>query len=176
MQSHEDKELGAPKPLVVHFTKNKPSLMPEERQPLVVQKSSPFPYKDDRTIPWRYNMQVLDKGKSEEVMNKVVDSNTLAISNISGIDGMTRSARIFTPPSLTNYKGKDKNDEKAITNEAKKFLKGNEAQTEDDSKKEKGLQERKFLMMKHVKFSSLLNKVSIKWLTSLIECQLGSLC
>ena len=44
----------------------------------------------------------------EEQKDESVESSKAAIDNISGIGGMTRSARLFTPPVLRGEKSLEK--------------------------------------------------------------------
>ena len=82
-----------PKPLVIQFTRPTNS-MPAGRQPLVIQTPAAFPYKNDKVVPWKYGVSIIQ----EEQKDESVESSEDAIDNISGIGGMTRSGRLFTPP------------------------------------------------------------------------------
>ena len=55
MQS-SDTNLGKPKPLVIHFTRDVTTQVPRGFQPAVVRTPSPFPYKSDKVVPWRYGI------------------------------------------------------------------------------------------------------------------------
>ena len=46
-----------PKPLVIHFTKS--SSIPPGRQLVVIETPSPFPYKSEKAVPWKYGVNVL---------------------------------------------------------------------------------------------------------------------
>jgi len=78
--------------------------MPTGRQPLVIQTPAAFPYKNDKAVPWKYGVSIIQ----EEQKDESVESSKAAIDNISGIGGMTRSARLFTPPVLRGEKSLEK--------------------------------------------------------------------
>jgi len=48
---------AGPKPLVIHFTKT--SHVPSGRQPIVIHTPSPFPYKSEKAVPWKYGINLL---------------------------------------------------------------------------------------------------------------------
>jgi len=50
MQS-SDSNLGKPKPLEIHFTRDVTTQVPRGFQPAVVRTPSPFPYKSDKEVP-----------------------------------------------------------------------------------------------------------------------------
>jgi len=93
-----------PKPLVIQFTKPTNS-MPAGRQPLVIQKPSAFPYKNDKVVPWKYGVSIIQGEQKDESVEQGKD----VIDNISGIGGMIRSGRLFTPPELRDEKTHKKN-------------------------------------------------------------------
>ena len=92
-----------PRPLVIQFTKATNSV-PSGRQPLVIQTPSSFPYKDDKVVPWKYGVSIIQGEQKDESANQ----DKAEIENISGIGGMTRSGRLFTPPDLRGEKSRDK--------------------------------------------------------------------
>ena len=54
-----------PKPLVIQFTKAA-ALMPSRRQPLVIQTPSTFAYKDNKVVPWKYGVSIVQGEQKEE--------------------------------------------------------------------------------------------------------------
>ena len=74
------------------------------RQPLVIQTPAVFPYKNDKVVPWKYGVSIIQ----EEQKGESVESSKAVIDNISGIGGMTRSGRLFTPPVLRGAKSLEK--------------------------------------------------------------------
>ncbi|XP_073223495.1 uncharacterized protein [Cicer arietinum] len=93
-QSEEKLGITIPKPLVIHFTKEESMNAPGDLRTLIVQIPSPFSYKDNKAVPWNYNVEVhLAKQKDKDVSS----SKTTAVTNVSGIGGMTRNDRICSP-------------------------------------------------------------------------------
>ena len=99
-QTSEETTLSGPKPVIIHFTKALHSS--QERWPIVIQAQTPFLYKNEKAVPWKYDAQILkgEQGKKEADKTPII-VNT-AIDNISDIRGMTRSGRLFTPLELRN--------------------------------------------------------------------------
>jgi len=131
--THQKKEEGVfvgeewvsqrPKPLVIQFTMPTNS-MPIGRQPLVIQTPAAFPYKNDKAVPWKYGVSIIQ----EEQKDESVESSKAAIDNISGIGGMTRSGRLFTPPVLRAEKSLETIREEMAAEKAKTLLKGKAVQ------------------------------------------------
>ncbi|KAJ1412467.1 hypothetical protein SESBI_20430 [Sesbania bispinosa] len=61
--------------------------------PITIQVPTSFPYKDNKAVPWRYDVEVLVGDRQVGETN--VD--TPNVTNIAGVGGMTRSGRIYTP-------------------------------------------------------------------------------
>jgi len=110
--------------------------MPSERQPLVIQTPSSFSYKNDKVIPWKYGVSIIQG----EQKVKSVDQGKEMIDKISRIGGMTRSGRLFTHPGLRGERSHVKNREEMAIEKAKSFLKGKVVQAdpgpEEKEKKE----------------------------------------
>jgi len=53
MQTGEEKTLSGPKPVVICFTKT--AHLSQERRPVVIQAPSPFLYKNEKAVPWKYD-------------------------------------------------------------------------------------------------------------------------
>ncbi|KAJ1394262.1 hypothetical protein SESBI_34365 [Sesbania bispinosa] len=66
---------------------------PNRPIPITIQVPTSFPYKDNKAVPWRYDVEVLVGDRQVEETN--VD--TPNVTNIAGVGGMTRSGRIYTP-------------------------------------------------------------------------------
>ena len=108
-----DTNLGKPKPLVIHFTRDVTTQVPQGLQPAVVRTPSPFPYKSDKAVPWRYGLQGPDGRQDASVMHVGASMSTAKFTNIYGMSGMTHSGHIFAPPELlaqSNDKGKANED------------------------------------------------------------------
>ena len=104
MQSTDEEGLRKPEPLVIHFTRDAAPQMSRHHS---VVRPIPFPYKNSHAVPWRY----APPSEREEGATDI--SSLLAkVTNITGLSGMTRSGRVFTPPDLptqpANAKGKAK--------------------------------------------------------------------
>nr|KYP36696.1 hypothetical protein KK1_042162 [Cajanus cajan] len=68
-------------------------------KPLVVQIPAPFHYKDTKAVPWRYDAKVKSDYLNAQ-QKKGVDTARTNITNITGVGGMTRSGRVYTPEEL----------------------------------------------------------------------------
>jgi len=90
---------------------------------VVIQTPSPFPYKSDKEVLWKYGINVLKNDSSERQDNEIIDIDKTIVDNISGIGGMTRSGCLFTLLELRNGKSLEK---------AKAFLKGKALQVDQE--------------------------------------------
>ena len=120
-QIGKESNIPKPKPVVIHFTRE--SVAPVEVHLVVIQVPSPFPYKTDKAVPWKYWISVLNSSSCEKQENEATDIDKTTVDNISGIGGMTRSGRLFTPPELRNGKSLEKSGEEVTIEKAKAFLK-----------------------------------------------------
>ncbi|XP_052727606.1 uncharacterized protein LOC128193339 [Vigna angularis] len=111
-QTGGESDVTLPEPLVIHFTRTTPAPVTEGKSSVVISVPSPFPYKNEKVVPWRYGAFALEEGKGADP----------AIENISGIGGMTRSGRIFTPLELTREGANNK--KVPMATKSKEFLKG----------------------------------------------------
>ena len=96
-QTGEKSVMSPPKPLIVHSARSTLAPTSPKRQFVVVLSPSPFPYKSEKAVPWKYDIHML--GEGQQTKNQSADGEPV-VENISGTRGMTRSARIFTPPIL----------------------------------------------------------------------------
>ena len=74
-------------------------------------------------------------GEEQRVGGQPINGEPL-VENISGIDGLRRSGRIFTPPILV--KDGAAKSESVNTKKAKELLKGNNIQTDEGLRKDGG--------------------------------------
>ncbi|KAJ1379429.1 hypothetical protein SESBI_46909 [Sesbania bispinosa] len=88
----KEQTTSMPKPLDIHYVKSTPSPAPCGIRPLTIRIPTPFPYKSTKAVPWKYDVQALARD---------------AIINISGIGGITRSGRIYTPEKLQGEQSKE---------------------------------------------------------------------
>ncbi|XP_017428581.2 uncharacterized protein LOC108336620 [Vigna angularis] len=167
-QTGGESNITLPEPLVIRFTRTTPAPMTEEKPSVVICVPSPFPYKNEKAVPWRYGAFALGEGKGADP----------AIENISGIGGMTRSGRIFTPPELTREGANNK--EATMAAKAKEFLKGKgvqEKETPDEGEKREISEEEaceflKFIQQSEYKVVEQLNRMPAR--ISLLELLMHS--
>jgi len=129
-QIGEESNIPRPKALVIHFTRE--SVAPVEVHPVVIQVPSRFPYKNDKAVPWKYGISVLNNNSCEKQENEATDVDKTTVDNISRIGGMTRSGHLFTPPELRNGKTLEKSGEEVTIEKAKAFLKGKALQVDQE--------------------------------------------
>jgi len=164
-----------PKPLVIRFTKAT-NPVPSGRQPLVIQTPSSFPYKDDKVVPWKYGVSIIQGEQKHESANQ----DKAEIENISGVGGMTRSGRLFTPPDLRGKKSRDEIKEEMVAEKAKSCLKGKAVQVnlESEGKEGKEITDKdacefvKFIQQREYKVVDQLNRMPAK--VSLLELLMHS--
>ncbi|XP_052723845.1 uncharacterized protein LOC128193782 [Vigna angularis] len=130
-QTSMESDVTLSEPLVIRFTRTTPAPVIQGRSSVVIHTPVPFPYKSGKAVPWRYGTHIIDEGQCIESQ---FSSQDPAIENISGIGGITRSGRIFTPPNLMG-KGTSNNETPVAAN-AKEHLKGKEVQIEETPDKE----------------------------------------
>ncbi|KAH1254407.1 hypothetical protein GmHk_04G010859 [Glycine max] len=100
-QSAERKASPTPKALVICFTRNRTS--PRSEYPPTVPKPTPFSYRSNKVVPWKYTPPTFGEGAATEV-----DSLSAKVTNITGLSGVTRSGRVFGPPHLAEFPSKGK--------------------------------------------------------------------
>ncbi|XP_027337245.1 uncharacterized protein LOC113850932 [Abrus precatorius] len=61
---------------------------------------------DNKAVPWKYDAEVY-VGNCKENQTQGVNSDTLSVSNIVGVGGMTRSGRIYPPKELRKERAKE---------------------------------------------------------------------
>lgn len=119
----EEWNIIVPKPLMIHFSKVAP--MPMGHQPVVIRAPSSFPYKNEKVVPWRYGVNIVQREQKFEF----VKSSKAIVDNISRIAGMTRSGHFFSHLELRNEKSHEKVREEMTVQKTKTFLKGKDLQT-----------------------------------------------
>ncbi|XP_014629628.1 uncharacterized protein [Glycine max] len=107
MQSADKEGPKKPKPLVIHFTRDTAPQRPQHPSTVSGARPMSFPYENSCAVPWRY---APPGRRKEEATN--IGSLSAKVTNITGLSGITRSGRVFAPPSLpiqpANFKGKAK--------------------------------------------------------------------
>ena len=58
-----DTNMNVPKSLVIHFTRNATTYMPQGFYPIVLKAPSSFPYESNKIVLWRYDAQVSEGGQ-----------------------------------------------------------------------------------------------------------------
>ncbi|KAJ1391036.1 G-patch domain [Sesbania bispinosa] len=89
-----------PTPLTLHGTHNMQALTCCRPRPITIQVPSPFPYKTSKAVPWKYDVQVGVGSVQGNQVNPSIGPGAPAVTNISGVGGMTRSGRIYIPKEL----------------------------------------------------------------------------
>jgi len=133
-----------PRPLVIQFTKAT-NPVSSGRQLLVIQAPSSFPYKNDKAVLWKYGVSIIQGEQKHESVNQDKEE----IENISGIGGMTRSSRLFTPLDLRGEKSRDKIREEMAAERQNHFLKEKLYKLIHSRKKKR---EKRLPMRMHVSF------------------------
>ncbi|XP_017976456.1 PREDICTED: uncharacterized protein LOC108661971 [Theobroma cacao] len=94
------------KPLTIFYEPRGEFMEDRTHAKMIIEVPKPFPYKDDKAVPWNYNCSV-QVSKTEKW---IVESQDDA-ANITGVGGITRSGRCYSPEALENLKnekGKEK--------------------------------------------------------------------
>ena len=95
MQSADKESHRKPKPLVIHFTRGTAPQRPQGPSAVSGIRPFPFPYKNSRTVLWRY---APPGDRKEETTG--IGSLSAKVTNITGLSGITRSGCVFAPPDL----------------------------------------------------------------------------
>jgi len=164
-----------PKPLVIQFTRAT-TTMPSGRQPLVIQTPSSFLYKNDKVVPWKYGVSIIQGEQKVES----VDQGKEMMDNTYRIGGMTRSGRLFTHLDLRGEKSHEKNREEMAIEKAKSFLKGKTVQADPEPKEkerkeitdEEACEFLKFIQQSEYKVVDQLNRMPAR--VSLLELLMHS--
>ena len=125
-------EMSKPDPVVIQYATKRVVLQtasvstvqsPEKVPSVVIQVPQPFPYHDNKRVPWNYGMKVISIREGEPKTKEEVVRNLT-----SGLGGITRSGRCYTPEELEKRRkeiGKTVEDPakaKAAEDEAADFL------------------------------------------------------
>ncbi|KAJ1402773.1 G-patch domain [Sesbania bispinosa] len=89
-----------PTPLTLHGTHNTQAPTYHGPRPITIQVPSPFPYKNSKAVPWKYDVQVRVGDVQGNRVDPSIGHGAPTVTNISSIGGMTRSGRIYTPKEL----------------------------------------------------------------------------
>lgn len=94
------------KPLTIFYEPKGEFVEDKNRAKMIIEVPKPFPYKDNKAVPWNYNCNV----QVSEAKKWIAESQDDA-ANITGVGGITRSGRCYSPEAfenLKNEKGKEK--------------------------------------------------------------------
>ncbi|EOY18289.1 Uncharacterized protein TCM_042889 [Theobroma cacao] len=94
------------KPLTIFYESKGEFVEDKNRAKMIIEVPKPFPYKDNKAVPWNYNCNV----QVSEAKKWIAESQDDA-ANITGGGGITRSGRCYSPEAfenLKNEKGKEK--------------------------------------------------------------------
>jgi len=97
--------LSVPRTLIVYYTKIASTPTPGIPKPITIQVPAPFPYKDNKAVPWRYDAEVCVDGNTENPSPVMILDNS--VTNIAGIGGIARSDRIYTLEELQREETKE---------------------------------------------------------------------
>jgi len=101
----DEHTLPMPRPLVVYYTKSALIPTPCVPKPITIQVPMPFPYKDNKAVPWQYDMEVYVDGHVQNPSPVPIQDDL--VTNITGVGGMTRSRWVYTPKKLQREKTKE---------------------------------------------------------------------
>jgi hypothetical protein len=98
-------EMSKPDPVVIQYTAKEKivlqtatvsTVQSSEKVPsVVIQVPQPFPYRDNKRVPWNYGMKVISTREGKPKTEDEVVGNLT-----SGLGGITRSGRCYTPKEL----------------------------------------------------------------------------
>ncbi|EOY03000.1 Uncharacterized protein TCM_017392 [Theobroma cacao] len=94
------------KPLTIFYEPKGEFVEDKTHAKMIIEVPKPFPYKDNKAVPWNYNCNV----QVSEAKKWIAESQDDA-ANITGVRGITRSGRCYSPEAfenLKNEKGKEK--------------------------------------------------------------------
>lgn len=103
-----------PKPLRIWAQSTQPKIETPSNsdvQPLRISAPAPFPYKENKAVPWNYNCEVTAQDSDPNTVSKDASPEDEDTANITGVGGMTRSGRCYAPDTAERArkrKGKDK--------------------------------------------------------------------
>ncbi len=79
------------RPLVIYYEAKKEEVSREVKPSLIIEIPAPFPYKDNKAVPWKYDVNiVVPEGEKSKVMNE----------DVSGVGHFTRSERCYSPETI----------------------------------------------------------------------------
>ncbi|XP_027187892.1 uncharacterized protein [Cicer arietinum] len=91
-----------PRPLKILYRKENPKPTHSGKNAIIVQAPTFFPYENNKAVPWSYEVtsHLFNHQSGDSSKYQGTD-----VTNISGIGGMTRSGRVYTPEQLREKEG-----------------------------------------------------------------------
>ncbi|XP_016690809.2 uncharacterized protein [Gossypium hirsutum] len=79
------------RPLVIYYEAKKEEVNREVKPSLIIEVPAHFPYKDNKAVPWKYDVNiVVPEGEKSKVMNE----------DVSGVGHFTRSGMCYSPETI----------------------------------------------------------------------------
>ncbi|XP_012461631.1 uncharacterized protein LOC105781657 [Gossypium raimondii] len=79
------------RPLVIYYEAKKEEVSREVKPSLIIEVPAPFSYKDNKAVPWKYDVNiVVPEGEKSKVMNE----------DVSGVGHFTRSGICYSPETV----------------------------------------------------------------------------
>ncbi|EOY03805.1 Uncharacterized protein TCM_018989 [Theobroma cacao] len=108
------------KPLTIFYEPKGEFVEDKNRAKMIIEVPKPFPYKDNKAVPWNYNCNV----QVSEAKKWIAESQDDA-ANITAVGGITRSGRCYSPEAFENLKN-EKGEEKEQSPRREEFIKHSE--------------------------------------------------
>ncbi|XP_040951552.1 uncharacterized protein [Gossypium hirsutum] len=79
------------RPLVIYYEAKKEEVSREVKPSLIIEVPAHFPYKDNKAVPWKYDVNiVVPEGEKSKVMNE----------DVSEVGHFTRNGRCYSPETI----------------------------------------------------------------------------
>ncbi|XP_052478388.1 uncharacterized protein LOC128033927 [Gossypium raimondii] len=79
------------RPLVIYYEVKKEEVSREVKPSLIIEVPTPFPYKDNKAVPWNYDVNIIvPEGEKSKVVSE----------GVSGVGHFTRSGRCYSPETV----------------------------------------------------------------------------
>ncbi|XP_016684204.1 uncharacterized protein [Gossypium hirsutum] len=79
------------RPLVIYYEAKREEVSQEVKPSLIIEVPAPFSYKDNKAVPWKYDVNiVVPEGEKSKVMNE----------DVSGVGHFSRSGRCYSPETV----------------------------------------------------------------------------
>ncbi|PPE01681.1 hypothetical protein GOBAR_DD01337 [Gossypium barbadense] len=79
------------RPLVIYYEAKKEKVSREVKPSLIIEVPAPFPYKNNKAVPWNYDVNIIvPEGDKSNVVSE----------GVSGVGHFTRSGRCYSPETV----------------------------------------------------------------------------